>query len=98
MLLPVYLSAPWKGPSREHSLSVIKLPCVVLNNTHFSGTGMEPILIRVGGTRSSKCHHETELLNNFFGFLPLQKKKISKGSPVSDLEAEAYFLIINSVI
>lgn len=59
---------------------------------------MQPILIRVGKIRGSKCHHETEVLNNFFGFLPLQKKKKSKESPVSDLEAEAYFLINNNVI
>lgn len=59
---------------------------------------MEPILIRVGEIRGREGHHETEVMNNAFGFLPLKKKKKkSKGSPVSDLETEAYFLINDNV-
>lgn len=71
--------------------------CVTLNSMHFLGAGVEPILIRVGETRRSEGHRDTEVLNNFFGFLPLQGKKKSKRSPVYYLEAEAYSLINDSV-
>lgn len=61
------------GPSQGASRFIQEL-CVTLDNRHFLGSGLEPILIRAGET----CRSDTEVLNNFFGFLPLQGKKEKK--------------------
>lgn len=83
-LLPAHLPACWEGPGRG-AARFLKLLYGARSATHFSGTGMEPILIRVGETRSSEGHREAEVLSDFFGFLPLQGeggKKIERESSI----------------
>lgn len=78
------------GPSQGAS-RFIQMLCVVLTNRRFLGSGVEPILIRAGETRRSEGHHDTEQFLWISATSGIEKKKNSEGSPVSYLEAEAYF-------